>query len=111
MDWSGKNKAKKYEHNLTHNRYNKVVGQIQHIGHKLKLLDSKDEIRIQKETELLEKLYNLGFISTKSTFSQIEKISVSSICRRRLPVLMCKLKMVENVPEAVKFIRQGRKYL
>jgi hypothetical protein len=36
-----------------------------------------------------------------------EKITVSSFCRRRLPVVMVRLKMAETLREAVTFVEQG----
>ena len=49
----------------------------------------------------------MGIIPTGSTLSQADNVSVSSICRRRLPVVMCRLKMAENLREAINYIKQG----
>ncbi|KAG5440599.1 hypothetical protein PCK2_000309, partial [Pneumocystis canis] len=35
------------------------------------------------------------------------KLSVSAFCRRRLPIVMCRLKMCETVSAAVKYIEHG----
>jgi len=35
------------------------------------------------------------------------KVTVASICRRRLPIIMTRLRMAETVPAAVKLIEQG----
>jgi len=59
---------------------------------------------------LLEKLYNMGIITAQRQFSQVDKITVSSFCRRRLPIVMCRLKMAETVKEAVTFVEQGRTF-
>ncbi|PVU86966.1 hypothetical protein BB559_006294 [Furculomyces boomerangus] len=88
-------------------KYNKLVGEIKLLANKIKLLNPQDPFRKNKENELVEKLYNLGLINGTKTFSQLESATVSAFCRRRLPVIMCKLKMVENIPEAVKFVKQG----
>jgi ribosomal protein S4 len=56
---------------------------------------------------LLEKLYNMGIITAQKQFSQVSKITVSAFCRRRLPIVMCRLKMAETVKEAVTFVEQG----
>ena len=88
--------------------------------------------------ELLNKLYNMGLISSASSLLKAEKLAVSAICRcvavcralrvlhgcqvpvchlaaacvralrRRLPVIMVRLKMAENLKEAVTFIEQVR---
>jgi len=59
--------------------------------------------------QLLEKLYNIGIINKKENILDTEKLSVSSVCRRRLPVVLQQLKFTETLREAVTFIEQGRK--
>ena len=49
----------------------------------------------------------MGVITTKKSLAQLEKLSTSSFCRRRLAVVMVRLKMSENMKEAVTFIEQG----
>lgn len=50
----------------------------------------------------------MGILATKSKISDLEnKITVSAICRRRLPVIMHRAKMAETIADAVKFIEQG----
>jgi U3 small nucleolar ribonucleoprotein protein IMP3 len=50
----------------------------------------------------------MGILAQKTKMSDVEnKVSVAAICRRRLPIVMTRLKMAENVPAAVKFIEQG----
>lgn len=88
-------------------KYNKLVGKITKMVAKLKALAATDELREQISIQLLEKLYNMGIISSKSSLSVIEKLTVSSFCRRRLPVVMVRLKMSENLKEATTFIEQG----
>ena len=46
----------------------------------------------------------MGVISTKKSLVQLEKLSTASFFRRRLSVIMVRLKMSENVREAVTFI-------
>lgn len=53
------------------------------------------------------RLYALGIITTKKSLIQLEKLTVSSFCRRRLAVVMVRTKMSETVREAVTFIEQG----
>ncbi len=57
---------------------------------------------------LLEKLYSMGLIPSTKGLSQCEKVSVSCLCRRRLPIVMVRMKMAETVREAVTFVEQGR---
>ncbi|KAI9297830.1 hypothetical protein K502DRAFT_323099 [Neoconidiobolus thromboides FSU 785] len=88
-------------------KYNKICGHIQMVINKLSLLSDKDEYRREKEQALLEKCYNMALITSKSSISVLDKITVSAFCRRRLPVIMCRLKMSETVKEATRFIEQG----
>lgn len=88
-------------------KYNRMVGQIKHLVTRLRKLDQKDTFRVKTTEQLLEKLYNMGLIPTKNTLAACEKISASSFCRRRLPVVMVRLKMAETLREAVTFVEQG----
>jgi hypothetical protein len=49
----------------------------------------------------------MGAITTKKSLAQLEKLSTSSFCRRRLSVVMVRLKMAETLREAVTFVEQG----
>ncbi|KAF9364364.1 Small subunit (SSU) processome component [Mortierella sp. NVP85] len=88
-------------------KYNKLCGNIKSLANKISLLPPQDPFRHKQEEALLEKLYNMGLITAQKQFSQVDKITVSSFCRRRLPIVMCRLKMAETVKEAVTFVEQG----
>jgi U3 small nucleolar ribonucleoprotein protein IMP3 len=88
-------------------KYNKIVGNITKLVAKLKLLNPDDQLRNELGENLLRKLYDMGIISEKSNLVAAEKLTVSSFCRRRLPVVMVRLKMSENLKEATTFIEQG----
>ncbi|KAJ3201847.1 hypothetical protein HDU82_007832 [Entophlyctis luteolus] len=88
-------------------KYNKVVGQVKKIANKLSLLDPRDPFRDAKTEDLLEKLYQMGIVTAKKSLSQLDKVTVSSFCRRRLPIVMVRLKMAETVKAAVTFVEQG----
>ena len=49
----------------------------------------------------------MGLIPSNKNLAECEKITVSSFCRRRLPVVMVRLHMSETLKEAVTFIEQG----
>lgn len=50
----------------------------------------------------------MGVLATKSKISDLEnKVTVSALCRRRIGVVMCRLKMAETLGDAVKFVEQG----
>lgn len=57
---------------------------------------------------MLEKLYDMGILSSTTKLSEVErKVGVSRLARRRLGVVMTRLRMAENVTAAVKFVEQG----
>mmetsp|Transcript_27317 Transcript_27317/g.70201 ORF Transcript_27317/g.70201 Transcript_27317/m.70201 type:complete len:183 (+) Transcript_27317:508-1056(+) len=87
--------------------YNRLCGHVTKLTSVLRKLDSKDPTRIELTDKLLDKLYNMGVISTKKSLLQVEKISTASFCRRRLAVVMVRLKMAETMKESVTFIEQG----
>ncbi|KAH3679231.1 hypothetical protein WICPIJ_008665 [Wickerhamomyces pijperi] len=92
-----------------YHKYNKICGDIRKLAHKLSLLQAGDPVRIKHEQLLLEKLYNMGILATKSKISDLEnKVTVSALCRRRIAVVMCRLKMAENMKDAVTFVEQGQ---
>jgi U3 small nucleolar ribonucleoprotein protein IMP3 len=88
-------------------KYNKIVGNITKLTAKLKELPQSDETRFQVSEQLLKRLHDMGIINSTSSLSSVEKLTVSSFCRRRLPVIMVRLKMSETLKEATTFIEQG----
>lgn len=78
--------------------YNRLCGSIRGLAHKLAQLPEQDPFRSQYEGNLLSKLYDMGILDITSKVSDIEgKVTVSALCRRRLAVVMCRLKMCETV--------------
>mmetsp|Transcript_2266 Transcript_2266/g.3255 ORF Transcript_2266/g.3255 Transcript_2266/m.3255 type:complete len:186 (+) Transcript_2266:33-590(+) len=88
-------------------KYNRLCGLVKKIAHKLSKLDPRDPYRVKATDQLMNKLYAMGLISTKKSLQVVDQITTSSFCRRRLPVIMVRLKMSENLKEAVTFIEQG----
>ncbi|XP_002157904.1 U3 small nucleolar ribonucleoprotein protein IMP3 [Hydra vulgaris] len=88
-------------------KYNKLCGSVHQLATKIKELSPKDPYRIECTKKLLLKLYNLGLVNDCKDFSLIEKVTSSSFCRRRLPVVMHRIKMAEHIKDAVKYIEQG----
>lgn len=88
-------------------KYNRLVGEIQRILHRLKKLPQSDAYRIKTTDQILDKLFNMGLINTKKSLVEAEKVNVSSFCRRRLPVVMVRVKMSETLKEAITLIEQG----
>ena len=86
--------------------YNKIVGMITKLTTMLKSMDAKDPVRSELTDLLLDKLYSLGMISQKKLAST-DKIAASTLCRRRLPVVLMRLKFAETMREAATLVEQG----
>lgn len=81
--------------------------EIRELSRKIKEINPDHPFRIEQSALLLEKLYMLGIISTKWDLSQTQKVTASSFCRRRLPVVMVRNKMSQTIRMATKLIEQG----
>ncbi|KAI9467441.1 U3 small nucleolar ribonucleoprotein imp3 [Coemansia sp. RSA 989] len=90
-----------------YHKYSALVRQAQKLAHAISRLDPRDPKRFASEEAFLEKLHSIGVISSRKNMSQIDKLTVSAFCRRRLAVIMCRLKMSQFVSQAVKLIEQG----
>ncbi|WFC99693.1 U3 small nucleolar ribonucleoprotein imp3 [Malassezia yamatoensis] len=89
-------------------KYNNLVGKIRNLALRLSTLSVSDSFRLQQESMLLNKLYDMGLLDTGAKMSDImEKVNVSAFCRRRLPVVMVRLHMSESVSQAVRYVEQG----
>lgn len=88
-------------------KYNRLSGAIHQLLTKIKNLDPKDPFRGESTERLLKKLYDMGLIHDPKDISLVEKVSASSFCRRRLPVVMVRMRMAQQVKDAVKYIEQG----
>ena len=58
--------------------------------------------------QLLDKLYNLGILSSTKSLKKAEEITASSIMRRRLPIVMVRLQMAQTPKMAITFVEQGQ---
>ncbi|XP_013775268.1 U3 small nucleolar ribonucleoprotein protein IMP3-like [Limulus polyphemus] len=90
-----------------YSKYNKLSYGVRELARKIKDLDPKDSFRQEATFQLLEKLYTMGLISIKENLGIADKVTASSFCRRRLPVLMVRNHMAENLKTATQFIEQG----
>ncbi|XP_066999174.1 U3 small nucleolar ribonucleoprotein protein IMP3 isoform X1 [Anabrus simplex] len=88
-------------------KYNKLSRQIRELARKIKELEQQDPFRSESSAQLLEKLYIMGLIPTKWDLSLCDQVTASSFCRRRLPVVMLRNKMAENIRMATQLIEQG----
>ena len=87
--------------------YLRLSRQVRTVCRKIRDLDPEDPFRIKCTIDLLDRLYNMGIIPTKKNLELADKVTASCFCRRRLPVILVKLKMAENIKAATMFVEQG----
>ncbi|XP_056409384.1 U3 small nucleolar ribonucleoprotein protein IMP3-like [Hyla sarda] len=87
--------------------YNKLSRAVRELANKIKDLDEKDAFRAQSTGRLLEKLYAMGLIPTKMSLQLCDTVTASAFCRRRLPTILVKLRMAQNLTTAITYIEQG----
>lgn len=91
-----------------YHRYNRICGSLRQLAHRLSLLPPDNAVRRKHEELLLNKLYDMGVLKSASKLSAVEnELTVAAFARRRLPVVMTRLRMAENVQAATKMIEQG----
>ncbi|KAJ1652250.1 U3 small nucleolar ribonucleoprotein imp3, partial [Dispira simplex] len=90
-----------------YHKYNQLVGDIQAAVHALSRLDPTDSVRQKEEARLLQKVHHIGLVPTTSSISQLLNLNVTRFCLRRLPVVMCRLRMAERISLATQYIQQG----
>src|SRR5882757_7524465 len=86
-------------HPLDYSKYNTLCGRLRQLAHLLADLDPSDPYRVQMETTLLEKLWQMGILKQTrgqgAGLSSVEKdVTVSAFCRRRLGIVMVRSGMV-----------------
>ncbi|XP_015678301.1 U3 small nucleolar ribonucleoprotein protein IMP3 isoform X1 [Protobothrops mucrosquamatus] len=91
-------------------RYNQLSRAVRDLARRIRDLGDVPEsagFRARSTAALLEKLYAMGVVPSKSSLEQCDRVSASSFCRRRLPCLLIKLRMAQNLKSAVTFVEQG----
>mmetsp|Transcript_5061 Transcript_5061/g.7124 ORF Transcript_5061/g.7124 Transcript_5061/m.7124 type:complete len:182 (-) Transcript_5061:261-806(-) len=88
--------------------YSRICGMVTKLSAKLKTLKADDPFRIAMTDQLLQKMNDMGLITTTKSLLKAEEITASALCRRRLPVVMVRLKMAETMRAAVTFVEQGQ---
>ncbi|XP_067662591.1 U3 small nucleolar ribonucleoprotein protein IMP3-like [Haliotis asinina] len=88
-------------------KYKKLAYHIRELAKQIRELDAKDPFRAEAMSQLLEKLHSMGLIPTKGSLQLVSKVTASAFCRRRLPIVMVRSHMAENLRAATTFIEQG----
>merc|ERR1719242_2937656 len=81
--------------------------EIRDIVRMIKDLDPNRQHTTDMSAAFLEKMYSIGLIPTKWNLELCDKITASSFCRRRLPVVMLRSKIAESIKTATQLIEQG----
>ncbi|EDW01390.1 U3 small nucleolar ribonucleoprotein protein IMP3 [Drosophila grimshawi] len=88
-------------------KYNKLAREIRQLAEKIAKLDATDPFKAEASAMLMNKLHALGVANDHLTLETASKMSASNFCRRRLPVIVVKLRMSENLKHATNLIEQG----
>lgn len=86
--------------------YNRIVGMIRKLAESLARLADNDPTKLFVAKKLINLLHGIGIIQDKKLLS-CTKVSVSSLCYRRLPMVMAQKKLVPSYKDADKFVQQG----
>lgn len=86
--------------------YNCLTGKVRKLAESLARLPDNDAVKRLVSKKLINLLYDLGIIENKKLLD-CTKIGVSSICRRRLPMVLAQKKMVPHFEAGDKFVQQG----
>eukprot|EP01097_Dermamoeba_algensis_P005579 TRINITY_DN3542_c0_g1_i1.p2 TRINITY_DN3542_c0_g1~~TRINITY_DN3542_c0_g1_i1.p2 ORF type:complete len:183 (+),score=41.45 TRINITY_DN3542_c0_g1_i1:582-1130(+) len=91
-----------------YDKYNKVVKKVHLLINHLTKLPENDPVRLELTSIILKKLYDLGFVNKETdSLTACSKFNVSTICRRRFPVVLVRMKFAENLKAACTFIEHG----
>ncbi|GFQ66464.1 u3 small nucleolar ribonucleoprotein protein IMP3 [Trichonephila clavata] len=88
-------------------RYNKLSRKIRELARMVKDLDMEDPFRKETSDNLLKQLQAMGLIPQNENLESADKVTASSFCRRRLPVMMARSKMAPSIKDATKFVEHG----
>eukprot|EP00999_Lentomonas_sp_LEN2_P000687 NODE_1681_length_771_cov_85.565217_g1632_i0.p1 GENE.NODE_1681_length_771_cov_85.565217_g1632_i0~~NODE_1681_length_771_cov_85.565217_g1632_i0.p1 ORF type:complete len:187 (-),score=22.48 NODE_1681_length_771_cov_85.565217_g1632_i0:120-680(-) len=86
--------------------YHKILGKTTSLMSILKNLPPNSKPRIEITKQLCQTLHDLGVMDSTS-LEDVEKIKVFDFAKRRLPLVMCALRMAPSVPLCTKYVQQG----
>ena len=88
--------------------YNKMARAIRDLARRIRDdLHPKSTKRAELGAKLLEKLHGLGLVPTKADLELCDGVNATRFCRRRLPVVMVRSNMCENVKSATQLVESG----
>ena len=90
-----------------YHKYNKLCGLIQKLVAQLRALPETNIFRLEMTDKLCKKLMALGIISKDNGLIDLEHLSASTFCRRRLAVVLVSMRFCETVEDATKLVEAG----
>jgi U3 small nucleolar ribonucleoprotein protein IMP3 len=87
--------------------YNKVVGLITALKHKLQALPADNPFRVAATEALMKKLYDMGLLPSASSALPASGLSVSALARRRLPIMLVRMKYAQTLKDAIQYVEHG----
>ncbi len=89
-------------------KYNRATGKIQKLLNVLTKLPKDDMVRLQQTTKLVHRLFDLGLVKRREgSLIDVKEVNASAFARRRLPVIMVRLKMCDDLKHAIGYVEQG----
>lgn len=86
--------------------YNRIVGMIRKLSESLARLADSDPTKTMIAKKLINLLYGIGLIEEKKLVD-CTKITVSSLCKRRIAMIMVSNKMMKSYKDADRYVQQG----
>jgi len=87
-------------------KYNLVVGMIRKLAETLTRLADTDPTKLAVARKLINLLYDAGIIHARKLV-ECTKVNVSSLCERRLPMVMVKRGMIKTFTHGDEFVQHG----
>lgn len=89
-------------------RYRALARDIRALARRLRDLGpASAAFRSRSSALLLHKLFAMGIVGSRRSLAVCERVCAASFCRRRLPCVLLKLRMAQNMRHAVTFVEQG----
>lgn len=90
-----------------YHKYNKICGLITKLVAQLRTLPEDDPFRLNMTERLCKKLIDLGVISKDNGLTDLDALSASRFCRRRLSTVLVTSHFCENIEHAISMIEGG----
>ncbi|KAI4291965.1 U3 small nucleolar ribonucleoprotein IMP3 [Pancytospora philotis] len=86
--------------------YSRIVGMVRKLAESLSRLPDNDPFKIFIAKKFISLLYDTGIIENRKLID-CTKVGVSSLCMRRLPMVVVHRKLVQHFRDADRLVQQG----